>query len=260
MTEYVKCKTKGCEKSAAQNRKSKCDLCFRVFVARNKEYMRVYRIEYECKNKEKILERKKKKDKLTGNGKASSKRSYEKLKQDPERYKKFQIRQSESKKDRRLKNLELHRARDRKYHSKRKDRKSVTNKEWRSKNKEKMREYNKNWFRERFKKDPSFKIAWAVRIRVVKVLKRLNTSKSNSTLNLIGCSREDLLNHLSSKFSEGMTIENHGLWHIDHIRPLSSFDLTDHEEQKKAFHYTNLQPLWAIDNIKKSDKWKEQHA
>lgn len=55
-----------------------------------------------------------------------------------------------------------------------------------------------------------------------------------------------------------MTWENWSLngWHIDHIRPVSSFDLSDHAQVKECFHYSNLQPLWAIDNLKKSDSWE----
>ena len=54
-----------------------------------------------------------------------------------------------------------------------------------------------------------------------------------------------------------MTWNNHGLygWHIDHIKPVSKFNLLDLEEQRRAFHYTNLQPLWALDNIRKSNKY-----
>ncbi len=62
--------------------------------------------------------------------------------------------------------------------------------------------------------------------------------------------------HLEKQFKEGMTWENHGLygWHIDHIIPCASFDLTDLEQQKKCFHYTNLQPLWAKENLIKGVK------
>ena len=81
--------------------------------------------------------------------------------------------------------------------------------------------------------------------------------KSCKTMELTGCSLEDLTKHLESKFTEGMTWENYGQWHIDHIRPCASFNLEDPEEQKKCFHWTNLQPLWAADNLKKSDKWQE---
>ena len=77
-------------------------------------------------------------------------------------------------------------------------------------------------------------------------------------MELIGCSKEELIKHLESQFIEGMTWENWSLngWHIDHIRPISSFDLSDPAQAKECFHYSNLQPLWAIDNLKKSDLWE----
>ena len=84
--------------------------------------------------------------------------------------------------------------------------------------------------------------------------------KVNSTIDLLGCSVEELRIHLEAQFVEGMNWENYGLygWHIDHIRPCSSFDLTDAEQQRICFHYTNMQPLWAKDNLKKSDKFQVQ--
>lgn len=80
--------------------------------------------------------------------------------------------------------------------------------------------------------------------------------RSTSVKKLIGCSIDELIIHLESKFYNGMTWENYGLkgWHIDHIKPCSSFNLTELSQQKKCFNYTNLQPLWAIDNLKKSNK------
>ena len=62
------------------------------------------------------------------------------------------------------------------------------------------------------------------------------------------------MKHLQNQFKPGMTRDNYGLWHVDHIIPCASFDLTKLSEQEKCFHYTNLQPLWAIDNIKKGAK------
>jgi hypothetical protein len=80
--------------------------------------------------------------------------------------------------------------------------------------------------------------------------------KAATTQKLIGTSFGEARKYLEKQWQEGMTWDNYGLhgWHIDHIVPLSSFDLTIVEEQMKAFHYTNLQPLWAKDNLRKGDK------
>jgi hypothetical protein len=81
-------------------------------------------------------------------------------------------------------------------------------------------------------------------------------SKTSRTLTLLGCSVEELRNHLESQFTEGMTWETYGFWgwHMDHIIPCAYYDLTKEEEQKECFHYKNLQPLWREDNMKKGDK------
>lgn len=71
---------------------------------------------------------------------------------------------------------------------------------------------------------------------------------------MIGCSIEELKQYLEKQFKEGMTWDNYGEWHIDHIIPCAAFDLTKEEEQLKCFNYTNLQPLWAEENEKKGDK------
>ena len=104
----------------------------------------------------------------------------------------------------------------------------------------------------RRKTDSNFKLLTILRTRIVDVLR--GHSKSDTTINILGCTIEELWIHLESKFTEGMTRENHGKWHVDHIMPCASFDLTDPEQQAKCFHYTNLQPLWALDNLKKSNR------
>jgi hypothetical protein len=114
--------------------------------------------------------------------------------------------------------------------------------------KKRKRIYNQN----RRKNDLEFRLMWNLRSRLIHAIK--NNSKAQKTIDLIGCSIDELKAYLSNMFVDGMSWENYGQWHIDHIKPCASFDLTKEEEQKICFHYTNLQPLWAKDNILKKDK------
>lgn len=94
--------------------------------------------------------------------------------------------------------------------------------------------------------------------RIIYALKRSGQKKKYAAEKFIGCTIEFLKTYLESKFTNEMSWDNRGFrgWHIDHIRPLSSFDLSDVEQQKQAFHYTNLQPLWWQENFKKGSKWQ----
>ncbi len=74
-------------------------------------------------------------------------------------------------------------------------------------------------------------------------------------MEILGCSAFELEEFLINKFTEGMTMENYSEWEVDHIKPVSKFNLTDEKEIRECFHYTNLQPLWMIDNRKKSNKY-----
>jgi hypothetical protein len=125
-------------------------------------------------------------------------------------------------------------------------------KEYYNKNKERINEVRRSTQQKRRDEDPIFRIRKNMGSRIYLAVKN-----KGKTMELTGCSREDLKTHLESKFTNGMTWENYGEWHIDHIRPCASFNLEDPEEQNKCFHWTNLQPLWALDNIKKGDKWEE---
>lgn len=78
--------------------------------------------------------------------------------------------------------------------------------------------------------------------------------KCATTVALLGISLEGAKTHIENQFKNGMSWSNAGEWHIDHIIPCASFDLSDPEQQKKCFHYTNLQPLWGKDNQKKGKK------
>lgn len=122
-------------------------------------------------------------------------------------------------------------------------------KDWSKKesSKQKRNEYQKKKRNE----DPQYRIRHNLRCRLNKALKGI--LKIESTLSLLGCSNKQFKKHIESLFVDGMNWGNYGKWHIDHIIPCSSFDLTLEESQRKCFHYTNLQPLWAKDNILKSD-------
>jgi len=106
--------------------------------------------------------------------------------------------------------------------------------------------------RRRLQTDPQYRLAHLLRKRLWTALKGIR--KSARTLELLGCPIKHLAKHLESKFLPGMSWQNHGEWHVDHIRPLASFDLTDSAQQRQACHWTNLQPLWASDNLRKGDK------
>ena len=121
-------------------------------------------------------------------------------------------------------------------------------KKWEEKNKDKRREYKNNYSTQRLKTDILFKLRRNVRIRINKFLK----NKKNNSLDIIGCSYLQLKENLEKQFNNGMSWDNYGKWHIDHIIPLSSANNED--EVYKLCHHTNLQPLWAEDNLKKSNK------
>lgn len=102
--------------------------------------------------------------------------------------------------------------------------------------------------------DIYFRLLGNLRSRVYKALK--GQDKSAITMKLIGCSIETLKKHLEKQFTEGMSFSNYGKWHVDHIRPCASFDLSKPSQQRKCFHYMNLQPLWAKENLEKNAKVK----
>lgn len=106
--------------------------------------------------------------------------------------------------------------------------------------------------RDRMAKDPLFKLQGKLRGRLASIV-RQGACRPASALRLVGCTLPELKAHLESSFAPGMGWGNWGRrgWHVDHVRPLVSFDLTQQEEVRKAMHYSNLQPLWAVDNLKK---------
>jgi hypothetical protein len=125
-------------------------------------------------------------------------------------------------------------------------------------NKDKYRAIKRKDKKRRMQND----IDYRLKVRISqKIRTTINGQKLyNHSLDLLGCSVAEAREHLERQFQPGMTWDNWGVkgWHIDHIIPISSFDFTDIEQQRRCFHYTNLQPLWWMDNIMKADKIEEQ--
>jgi light-regulated signal transduction histidine kinase (bacteriophytochrome) len=137
------------------------------------------------------------------------------------------------------------------YYESNKDKIKIQKKIYCESNKDKINSY----FRNKTKTDIQYKLRKNLRCRLRSAIN--NNQKVGSAVKDLGCTIDELKPYLESKFQSGMTWDNWTSdgWHIDHIKPLSSFDLTDRHQFLEACHYTNLQPLWAKDNLLKSDTW-----
>lgn len=147
---------------------------------------------------------------------------------------------------------ERERATARKYKLENKDKIKEQRKIYVENNIEHIRAQKRKYDKDRRNRDINFKLAATLRNRVGKALKR--NSKTGSAVADLGCSIQEFKFYIEAKFLPGMTWDNHGEWHLDHILPLASFDLTNREEFLKACHYSNYQPLWSLDNIIKGAK------
>ena len=207
---------------------------------KNKKHLSECLIKYRLDNKEKIAKsskeyRLKNKEKIA----KSSKEHYLKNKEFAKKYsKKYRLDNKEKIKEQQKKWVfenQEHLIKYRKEH----------NKKYCLDNREKISQQVKN----RRRLDCNFRLSHNLRVRLNQVLKGKN--KSASTMELLGCSIDKLWNHLESKFESWMTKENYGLWHVDHKIACAKFDLTCPEQQRVCFHYTNLQPMEAIENMRK---------
>jgi hypothetical protein len=148
-----------------------------------------------------------------------------------------------------LKNKEKINLNNKNWYELNKEKHRKNNKKWIEKNIDKVREYHNNRIKFQRKTNPLNQLIFNVRTRINSVLK----NKIKSSFDIVGCTPEFLKEHIEKQFTKGMTWELVGKHiHIDHIIPLSS--AKTEEEVYKLCHYTNLQPLWAEDNLKKGDK------
>ena len=195
------------------------------------------------------------------------------------KYQKYHLRHRDKRvaesKEYRIKNKDVMCAKSREYKQLHKIEIKAYQIKWEQENREKLqaywREYNSlpkhrqrnnelamRWYYSKVKNDPDLLLKRRLRLRIITAIKRGKFKKGGKTEELLGISFEKVKEHIESQFKEGMSWDNHSMhgWHIDHIKPISTFDLSSEEGQKRAFNYRNLQPLWAIDNLRKSDKYE----
>jgi hypothetical protein len=138
------------------------------------------------------------------------------------------------------------------YYKANKETAAASTKAWQSANKERVAAVQREWHNKRIESDSLYKAKVCLRAAVHAAFKRIKQNKPANTQSCLGCTFNEAKAHFESLFQEGMSWNNHGEWHIDHIRPVASFGL---DELDQMNHISNLQPLWAKDNFEKSDKW-----
>lgn len=153
-----------------------------------------------------------------------------------------------------LNNQEEIKAKRKQYYQENKEYISRREKEYKQRNRQKINQYYYN----RYHSDLQYKMSSLLRRRLEKVIN--GKQKTGSAVHDLGCTLPELISYIEQQFTEGMSWDNWSIdgWHLDHIKPLSSFDLTDPEQYKQAAHYTNLQPLWAHDNLSKGNRYSSQ--
>lgn len=156
------------------------------------------------------------------------------------------------------KNPDARKKTTREWFGRNKDKTSMWHREYRAANKDRLNAASRAYLKRRRETDPAFRAKASLRARLIQALN--GATKSVKTMELVGCTLPELKAHLESLFTPGMSWDNYGRWNIDHIMPCAMFDLLDPKQQRECFHYTNLQPLWARDNVRKSDKSPEEWA
>jgi hypothetical protein len=135
---------------------------------------------------------------------------------------------------------------------KKRDREKI--KQWKKANPDKNRESLRKCVKKRKQNDPGFRVKCNLRNRFKDLMNGAKKGGSSAFSSLIGCDTKQLAKHLESKFKKGMSWGNYGTeWHVDHVIPCAAFDHTDPKQAAQCWHWTNLQPLGAAENLAKSD-------
>ena len=143
-----------------------------------------------------------------------------------------------------------------KWYEQNKQNRKEYHKQWRTENVNKWRKTKRDYERNRKARDPIYKLINNFRTAIYQVLKENNVQKNGHYFNILKYSPENLIEHLESKFKDNMTWDNYGEWHVDHIKPISLFQITEigDNEFMSCWSLENLQPLWGEENIRKSNK------
>jgi hypothetical protein len=207
-----------------------CKVCFtnicKMYKEKNKEKVKKYHKQYRITNQEIIKEK----------GRIYREKNEEQIK----------IRQKETSKKYYQKNREVVIERSRNFR--------LNNPNYSKDYRERNPNYPNQYRKKRINEDTLFRLSYSVRSRLHIFFTKNNITKKNKTFDFVGCSPEFLKEHLEKQFKDGMNWDNYGKngWHIDHIIPLSS--AKNEEEMYKLCHFTNLQPLWAKENLSKGSK------
>lgn len=131
-----------------------------------------------------------------------------------------------------------------------------THKNWRDSNKDHIDKYKRDYERNRRREDPKYRLGARTRTAVCTCLKERDVAKYRSTFDILGYTLEELMSHLEKQFTEGMSWDNYGEWHVDHKIPMASFNFETVEDRefKLCWCLDNLQPLWGPDNLSKGTK------
>ena len=183
---------------------------------------------------------------------------------DPEKQRAYQKRYHENHREeltlKRRNSREKIATRNKKHYENNREKLLTRHKKYRENHREQISAYIKNRRKKinatqrKWRSTPEGKIRNVLRVGISRVLH--GNPKAATTLKLLGCSIEYFRSYIEKQFKSGMTWDNHGFygWHLDHIKPCVSFDLTNPEQQRECFHYTNFQPLWRRENMSKHAK------
>lgn len=138
------------------------------------------------------------------------------------------------------------------YRKKNRAAKAAYDRKYQSDNKERLNSVKRTYAACRKANDPAYALLRNLRTRVSQAMD--GRGKDAPTIELLGCTADQFREHVESQFVDGMGWSQRGLWHLDHSLPISAFDLAKPKHQRYAFHWSNCQPMWAEDNLRKSDK------